>query len=141
GMAVAGGLGHHRDRRWDRDQHLRAPYGAHRPADVSRVPGSRRCGSNRTRIGPGAALAPFAMDRDAGSMAEHARALLSDHFGRIADLVEDLTDGLSEETATWRPEPEANTIAWLVWHLARVQDDHIADAAGIEQIWPRWHQH
>ena len=73
-------------------------------------------------------------------MAEHARALLSDHFGRIAELVEDLTDGLSEETATWRPAPEANTIAWLIWHLARVQDDHIADAAGIEQIWPRWHQ-
>ena len=33
------------------------------------------------------------------------------------------------------PEPGANTIAWLVWHLARVQDDHVAHAFGVEQVW------
>jgi hypothetical protein len=29
----------------------------------------------------------------------------------------------------------ANSIAWLVWHLTRVQDDHIADVAGLRQVW------
>jgi uncharacterized damage-inducible protein DinB len=31
--------------------------------------------------------------------------------------------------------PEANSIAWLLWHLTRVQDDHVADVAGTEQVW------
>ncbi|MBO0821126.1 MAG: DUF664 domain-containing protein, partial [Nocardiopsaceae bacterium] len=29
----------------------------------------------------------------------------------------------------------ANPIAWLVWHLTRVQDDHIAGAFGTGQVW------
>lgn len=85
-------------------------------------------------------MAGRAVASDAGEMAEHARALLTDHFERIAELVQDVTDGLDEQTATWRPAPEANTIAWLTWHLARVQDDHIADLAGTGQAWPRLHK-
>ena len=34
-----------------------------------------------------------------------------------------------------RLDPEANTIAWLVWHLAGTQDDHLADAFDGEQVW------
>jgi hypothetical protein len=26
-------------------------------------------------------------------------------------------------------------VAWLVWHLTRVQDDHVSDVAGTEQVW------
>ncbi len=33
------------------------------------------------------------------------------------------------------PGPGANTIAWLIWHLARVQDHHIAELLDTEQIW------
>lgn len=66
------------------------------------------------------------------------RAQLVDHFGRIRDLVAELTAGLSPEVATYRVDPQANTIAWLIWHQARVQDDHVADAAGVEQVWPQW---
>ena len=69
---------------------------------------------------------------------ELTRALLVDQFGRIRELVTGLTDGLSEETATFRVDPGANTIAWLIWHQARVQDDHLADAAGTDQVWPQW---
>lgn len=69
---------------------------------------------------------------------EITKALLVDQFGRIRELVTGLTDGLSEQTATFRVDPGANTIAWLIWHQARVQDDHLADAAGTEQVWPRW---
>ena len=67
-----------------------------------------------------------------------ARNLLVDSFNRIRELVEDLTDGLSEDDSTWRPDPGANTRGWLLWHLTRVQDDHIAGLAAVEQAWPRW---
>jgi hypothetical protein len=67
-----------------------------------------------------------------------ARDLLVDSFTRVRDLVVDLTDGLTEEDSTYRPAPEANTPGWLLWHLSRVQDDHIAGLAGVEQAWPGW---
>ena len=67
-----------------------------------------------------------------------ARDLLIDSFARIRELVVDLTDGLSEEDSTYRPAPAANTPGWLLWHLTRVQDDHIAGLAGVQQAWPGW---
>jgi hypothetical protein len=67
-----------------------------------------------------------------------AISILSDAFGRIHELVEQVTDGLTDQVARYRPDPQANSIAWLIWHASRVQDDHIADAAGTEQVWPQW---
>lgn len=64
-----------------------------------------------------------------------AREILRDSFARIADQVQSVATGLTEDDATWRPDPDANSIAWLLWHLSRVQDDHVADLAGTEQIW------
>ena len=64
-----------------------------------------------------------------------AAALLDDAFGRIGDGVLAVVEGLSPTDLSWRVAPGANTIAWLVWHLLRVQDDHVADAAGTEQVW------
>ncbi len=61
--------------------------------------------------------------------------LLIDAFGRIRDLCHRVLDGLDEEALTLRPAPDANSIGWLVWHLLRVQDDHVADVAGTEQVW------
>jgi uncharacterized damage-inducible protein DinB len=61
--------------------------------------------------------------------------LLLDAFGRIRDLVHHAVDGLSAEQLERRLDPDANSIAWLVWHLTRVQDDHIAAIAGREQTW------
>ena len=66
--------------------------------------------------------------------------LLVDSFTRVRDLVEGLTHGLSPEVATWRPDDEANSIAWLLWHLTRIQDDHVAGIAGEDQVWPRWRE-
>ncbi len=62
--------------------------------------------------------------------------LLVDAFGRIRDSVNGVVDGLSTDDLAWRADPDANSIAWLIWHLTRIQDDHIADVAGVEQIWP-----
>ncbi|HEX3813623.1 MAG TPA: DUF664 domain-containing protein [Mycobacteriales bacterium] len=61
--------------------------------------------------------------------------LLIDAFGRIRGVVERAVAGLTADQLSYRADAEANSIAWLVWHLTRVQDDHIADAAGIEQVW------
>jgi hypothetical protein len=69
-----------------------------------------------------------------------ARTLLTDSFDRIRGLVVDLTDSLTEEVATYRPDDEANSIAWLVWHLTRIQDDHVAALAGVDQAWPHWRE-
>ena len=66
------------------------------------------------------------------------RDLLRDSFSRVSGLVEDLTDGLTPALATWRADDQANPIAWLLWHLTRVQDDHVAGLAGEDQVWPGW---
>ncbi len=64
-----------------------------------------------------------------------AQGILLDCFERVRELVASVTDGLTEEVATYRPDAAANSIGWLVWHLTRVQDSHLADAAGTQQIW------
>ena len=61
--------------------------------------------------------------------------LLIDAFERISNTTTAAVDGLTDDQLVARPVPEANSIAWLVWHLARVQDDHVADVAGTEQVW------
>jgi hypothetical protein len=61
--------------------------------------------------------------------------LLMDGFGRVRQVVNQAVDGLSSEELAFRIDGEANSIAWLIWHLTRVQDDHVADAAAIEQVW------
>lgn len=61
--------------------------------------------------------------------------LLSDAFGRIRGVVHAVVDGLDDEQLAYRVDGRANSIAWLVWHLTRIQDDHVADVAGAEQVW------
>jgi uncharacterized damage-inducible protein DinB len=61
--------------------------------------------------------------------------LLADAFGRIQGTVHAAVAGLSAEQLAYRIDSSANSIAWLVWHLTRIQDDHIADVAQTEQVW------
>ena len=61
--------------------------------------------------------------------------LLIDAFGRIRDGAHRVLSDLDEDALAWRPGPDANPIGWLVWHLLRIQDDHVADVAGTEQVW------
>lgn len=61
--------------------------------------------------------------------------VLIDGFNRIREAVFEVVDGLSADQLAFRVGSEANSIAWLVWHLTRVQDDHICDVAGREQVW------
>src|SRR4051812_49951921 len=62
-------------------------------------------------------------------------ALLDELFGRIPPLARDAVDGLDPDALVAAPAPGANTIAWLVWHSARVQDDHVGEVMGTDQIW------
>ena len=61
--------------------------------------------------------------------------LLLDSFDRVREVVRDALDGLTPEQLSSTPAPEANSIAWLAWHLTRVQDDHVATAFGRTQVW------
>lgn len=62
--------------------------------------------------------------------------LLVEGFGRLPDLVKGAVEGLSAEQLWWAPAPGANTIGWLVWHLTRVQDEHVTELIdGAEQLW------
>jgi hypothetical protein len=61
--------------------------------------------------------------------------LLADALGRVREQMPDVVAGLSEDDLAWRPDPEANSIAWLVWHLSRIEDDHVSGVAGTEQAW------
>lgn len=62
-------------------------------------------------------------------------ALLTDGFGRVQQIVHAVMTGLRADHLVARLDEDANTIAWLVWHLTRVQDDHVAGVAGTEQLW------
>src|SRR3954468_1802958 len=64
-----------------------------------------------------------------------SRELLLYAYDQIQETLRRAVDGLSAEQLTARVGPEANTIAWLAWHLTRVQDDHVAEVAGREQVW------
>jgi hypothetical protein len=61
--------------------------------------------------------------------------LLVDAFGRIRETVTDTVYGLNHAQLAYRVSADANPIGWLVWHLTRVQDDHVAGAFGVPQVW------
>jgi uncharacterized damage-inducible protein DinB len=61
--------------------------------------------------------------------------LLVDAFGRIRESVHAAVAGLTPEQLAFRADSGANSIAWLVWHLTRIQDDHLAGVAETEQVW------
>jgi uncharacterized damage-inducible protein DinB len=64
-----------------------------------------------------------------------AAETLADAFGRVRDVVRRTLDGLSPDDLARPPADGANTVGWLVWHLTRVQDDHLADAFDGAQVW------
>ncbi|CAI3799017.1 mycothiol transferase [Pseudarthrobacter sp. MM222] len=61
--------------------------------------------------------------------------LLLDAFGRIRETVAATLEGVSHESLVRRPAGTGNSIAWLIWHLGRVEDAQLASAAGLEQVW------
>ncbi|MFE5022739.1 DinB family protein [Streptomyces sp. NPDC056656] len=65
----------------------------------------------------------------------HSKDVLTDAFGRIHETVHSAVEDLSAEELNTRLNDDSNSIAWLIWHLSRVQDDHISDAFQTDQVW------
>jgi hypothetical protein len=61
--------------------------------------------------------------------------LLADAFGRIRETVRGAARDLTPDQLAFRIEADANPISWLIWHLTRIQDDHVAAAFGVPQVW------
>ena len=64
--------------------------------------------------------------------------ILADAFGRVQETVHEAVQGLTSSQLATRLDRDANSIAWLIWHLSRVQDDHVADAFGVPQVWTEY---
>ena|SRR5579884_3310232 len=64
-----------------------------------------------------------------------ATDLLLDAFSRVTEEVHHAVEGLSAEQLAARLDGRGNSIAWLVWHLSRIQDDHVSAVAGTDQVW------
>ncbi len=64
-----------------------------------------------------------------------ASQVYADCFARVREHVEGTLDGLSTDDLLTVPEPGANSIGWLLWHLARVEDAQVADLMGRDQVW------
>jgi hypothetical protein len=62
-------------------------------------------------------------------------ALLLELYGRIPPLARRAVEGVDPDHLTRPPGPGRNPIAWLVWHLTRVQDHHVAELLDTEQVW------
>lgn len=56
-------------------------------------------------------------------------------FSRVHDHVHGIVEGLTTEDLMAVPEPGSNPIGWLLWHLTRVQDMHVAELLGCDQVW------
>lgn len=69
------------------------------------------------------------------------QGLITDGYGRVLQVLEESLDGLTQDDLNQQPHPDCNSMGWLTWHLTRVQDDHIADLMGEEQLWTSggWH--
>lgn len=61
--------------------------------------------------------------------------LLGDLYERLPEMIDEAVAGLTAEQLHWAPAPGANSIGWLVWHLTRVQDHHVAELLGADQVW------
>jgi hypothetical protein len=70
-----------------------------------------------------------------------SKDVVIDALGRIQRILSMSLEGLSAEQLTYRPTVQANSIAWLGWHLTRVQDKQISDLAARPQAWiaDGWH--
>lgn len=62
-------------------------------------------------------------------------AVFVELFDRVPPLARDATEGVDADGLVFRPGPKANTIAWLIWHSARIQDAQIAELIDADQLW------
>jgi uncharacterized damage-inducible protein DinB len=116
-------------------------------ASAVRVPGGDRERIGTDIVRRDLAVHPAPMAGTAGTQGGHDRQtakdstymnsveLLTDAYGRIKEDVHGAVEGLAPPLLNTRIDPGANSISWLVWHLTRVQDDHVSEVAERPQAW------
>ena len=52
------------------------------------------------------------------------KAIVLDALDRIRSILHRTLTGLTLDDMHRQPSSDTNSIAWLTWHLTRVQDDH-----------------
>ncbi|MEZ5239801.1 MAG: DinB family protein [Microthrixaceae bacterium] len=62
-------------------------------------------------------------------------AVYGELYGRIPPLAGAAVEGLDEAALARTPAGAENSIGWLVWHCARLQDHHISELLGSDQLW------
>src|ERR1700757_4950064 len=103
-------------------------------ANQRQVDGRTRRISTATSI-RNSSLVLFSFIQEAYNRIMVTNDLLIDAFGRIKEEVHHAVNGLDDDRLLYRPNGSGNSIAWLIWHLARIQDDHMAELAEHEQVW------
>lgn len=70
-----------------------------------------------------------------------AKDIVLDGLERIRGSLHRTLDGLTLEEIHRQPQSDANSIAWLVWHLTRVQDTSMSGLKNEEHLWVSqgWH--
>ncbi|GAB2537592.1 mycothiol transferase [Brachybacterium huguangmaarense] len=61
--------------------------------------------------------------------------ILSDLATRPRDLADSLRDRLTPEALNRHPGRHDNSIAWLLWHTARMMDMQLSALSGEETVW------
>jgi len=88
--------------------------------------------------------ATFAWDSAGGNRKERAvmngekigvSQVIEGLLERATNQIELATDGATDEQLYYRPTTNANSIAWLVWHLTRLQDHIISSISGDAEVW------
>lgn len=65
----------------------------------------------------------------------NSKEVLLDAFGRIREAVAETLEGLDDEALVLRPAGQGNSIAWLIWHLTRIEDVQVSSPASLEEVW------
>jgi hypothetical protein len=65
----------------------------------------------------------------------NANDLILDGLERIRSVLRRTLNGLTLDELHRQPQADANSIAWLAWHLTRVQDVSVSGLANQEHIW------
>lgn len=71
------------------------------------------------------------MENSEISLSHFVAAILESTYQRLKQT----TAGLTEAQWYYQPAAEANSIAWLLWHLYRWQDHITAAACGVPHVW------
>jgi len=61
--------------------------------------------------------------------------LLIELYDRVPPLAAHAVAGLDSDALCRAPADGTNSIGWLVWHLARVQDHQLSEVFHAEQLW------